>query len=72
MKLSVRFENSSTKSAYNSSPRFPIKRNVAKSRLGLHIGDACSAAAAGTNPGGRLATPNFPLLIHQKTEHYHF
>lgn len=40
----IRLEHSSTESAHNSLPRFPIERNVAKARLCNHVRHAGTAA----------------------------
>ena len=68
----VSFEHGPTESTHDSFPRFPVKRNIAEPSGGLHIGDACSAAAPRTKPCCWLAPPHLTSLVHQKTKANHF
>jgi hypothetical protein len=69
--LSVRLENSSTKSAHNSLPRFTIERNIAKSCLCNHFRHAGAAATPWTCSRCRFAPPYLSFLINKKTETSH-
>ncbi|KAF7823035.1 uncharacterized protein G2W53_021179 [Senna tora] len=71
MKLTVRTKNGSTESADNSSPRFPIERDMTKSSGGFHISNAGSAAAPRAKSGRRLAPLHLPCLVHKETETHH-
>ena len=67
----IRFKNRATESAHNSSPRFPVERNMTEPGGGLHIGDACSAAASRAKSGRRFAPPHLTSLIYQKAKAHH-
>ena len=68
---SVRLENSSTKSAHNSFPISPIKRDVTKPGGGSHVRHAGAATAPRAQARNRLGPPYRPLLIHQEAEANH-
>lgn len=69
--LSVRLENCSTKSAYNSFPRFTIERNITKSCLCNHISHTSTTATPWTGSRHRFAPPYLYFLINKKAKTSH-
>jgi len=67
----VRFENSSTESTHDSSPRSRVKWHIAKSCTGFHVSYTCSATTPWTSSSCRLASSHFPSLINKKTKVNH-
>ncbi|EOX99341.1 Uncharacterized protein TCM_007973 [Theobroma cacao] len=71
MNSTVRSKNCSTKSTYNCSPRFPIKRHIAKPCRSFHISYTSSPTAPRAKPRRRFTSAHFPCLINEKAETYH-
>lgn len=69
--IGIGLENSSTESADDSSPVFPVEGDVAEPCLTLNVRHACSTSAARADSGRRLTPPDPPLLIDQKAEKNH-
>lgn len=69
--IGIGLENSSTESADDSPPVFPVEGDVAEPCLSLNVRHACSTSAARADSGSRLTRPDPPLLINQKAEENH-